>query len=71
MKGGIEYLFKSLVWFDLLFNSLTIMPINQSVMDFAIGLDVRGPNSSVKDMNCWTTYTKDLFIVEPAILPVL
>ena len=30
------------------------------MMNFPVDLDIYGPNSLVKDMNCWTTYTSNL-----------
>ena len=32
-------------------------------MDSPIDLDILGPICLVKDMNCWTIYAEDLFIV--------
>ena len=32
-------------------------------MNSHTNLDIQGPNSVIKEMNCWITYTSDLFIV--------
>ena len=36
------------------------------MMDSVVNLDICGPSNSVKDVNYWTTYPADLFIVMKA-----